>query len=61
MEMSKILACGMSNCAYNQDHVCHTLAITVGPHAECNTFSHASPKGGFEEVNGGVGACLASG
>jgi hypothetical protein len=60
MEMSKILACDMSNCVYNKENRCHTMGITVGPHAECNTFSHVSARGGFDEVKGGVGACLAS-
>lgn len=61
MEMSRITKCNMSTCAYYKDNRCHTLGITVGPHAECNTFSHASARGGFDEVNGGVGACLAAG
>jgi hypothetical protein len=50
----------MENCAYNMDGLCHTLAITVGPHAECNTYVHASSRGGFSEVIGGIGACLAA-
>lgn len=60
MEMSQIAACTMSACAYNKENHCHTLGITVGPHAECNTFSHASKKGGSKEANGGVGACIAA-
>ncbi len=60
MDMTQIEKCGMKNCAYNMDGDCHTLAITVGPHAECNTFVYASSKGGFEEANGGIGACLAA-
>ena len=60
MEMSKIAVCNMSTCAYNKDNRCRTPGITVGPHAECNTFSHASARGGFDEINGGVGACLAA-
>ncbi len=60
VEMSQITMCNMSTCVYNKDNRCHTLGITVGPHAECNTFSHASGRGGFDEVNGGVGACLAA-
>ncbi len=61
MEMIQITGCNMSACAYNKENRCHTPGITVGPHAECNTFSHASARGGFDEVNGGVGACLAAG
>ena len=60
MEMIKITACNMSSCVYNKANCCHTPGITVGPHAECNTYSHASAKGGFEEIKGGVGACLAA-
>lgn len=57
MDMSCIDKCAMAECAYNQDGMCHTMAITVGAHAECNTYVHASSRGGFQEVNGGVGAC----
>ena len=47
MNMVSISKCNMSTCAYNMDGACHTLAITVGPHAECNTYVHASSRGGF--------------
>jgi len=60
MNMVQIRACSMSSCAYNKEDQCHTMAITVGPHAECNTFIHASPRAGFPEVKGGIGACQAS-
>ena len=60
MNMSPVTECSMMKCAYNSDGLCHTLAITVGPHAECDTYVHASSRGGFLEVKGGVGACLAS-
>ena len=60
MDMNLILACSMSKCAYNASGMCHTPAITVGPHAECGTFVHASPRAGFKEVNGGIGACQAA-
>jgi len=61
MNMVSISKCNMSTCAYNVDGACHTLAITVGPHAECNIYVHASSGGGFPEVKGGIGACTASG
>lgn len=61
MNMVSISKCNMSTCAYNLEGCCHTLAITVGPHAECNTYVHASSRGGFPEVKGGIGACTASG
>lgn len=60
MEMSQISTCSMLSCVYNKDNRCHTPGITVGPHAECNTYRHASSRGGFAEVNGGVGACTAA-
>ena len=60
MEMSKITKCDMSACVYNRENRCITMGITVGSHAECNTFNHGSAKGGFDNVNGGVGACLAA-
>ncbi len=60
MEMTQIQACNMSACAYNMNDVCHTPGINVGPHAECSTYTHGSSRGGFREINGGIGACLAS-
>ena len=60
MNMVSISKGNMPTCAYNMDGACHTLAITVGPHAECNTYVHASSRGGFPEVTGGIGACTAS-
>lgn len=60
MNMTQIRSCDVSTCAYNRQNICHTLGITVGPHAECNTYNHGSRIGGFSEVSGGVGACLAS-
>ena len=50
----------MAVCAYNDQGICHTAAINVGPHAECHTFLHGSAKGGFKELSSGVGACIAS-
>jgi hypothetical protein len=58
--MTQISKCNMSTCAYNKDDSCHTLGINIGPHAECNTYVHASNRGGFPEVKGGIGACTAS-
>lgn len=58
--MAVISKCNMSGCAYNRDGNCHTPGITVGPHGECNTYVHASSRGGFVEIQGGIGACLAS-
>lgn len=60
MEMSSVRSCNVSTCAYNKKSICHTMGITVGDHAECNTYNHGSRRGGFSEVKGAVGACLAS-
>jgi hypothetical protein len=60
MKMTGISKCNMSICAYNKEGACHTPGITVGPHAECNTYVHHSSRGGFPEVKGEIGACLAS-
>ena len=57
MDMVGISKCSMVTCAYYKAGACHTLGITVGPHAECNTYVHASSRGGFPEVKGGIGAC----
>ncbi|MCR4393239.1 MAG: DUF1540 domain-containing protein [Dehalococcoidales bacterium] len=61
MEMTRIAGCNVTKCIYNMNNECHTLAINVGTHAECNTFyGSESNKSGFNEVRGGIGACLAS-
>lgn len=60
MNMTGISKCNMSTCAYNLGDACHTPGITVGPHGECNTYVHASRRGGFPEVCGGIGACMTS-
>ncbi len=61
-EMSKVIDCEATNCVYNKDRKCHTLAITVGDEKEaaCDTFFQARNKGGFVNINGGVGACKVS-
>ena len=58
--MPQVRECEVATCAYNGNKACHTLGITVGPHAECSTFNHGSRKCGFNDVKGGVGACLAT-
>jgi len=60
MKMSKITACDVTECSYNQQMQCHALAITVGGPdvcACCDTFLHAAKKGGVPDKIGGVGAC----
>ncbi len=58
--MSGIAGCNMTSCAFNAGKMCRTIGISVGHHAECKTFVHGSQKGGFKDVKGGVGSCLAS-
>ncbi len=60
MDMTQILKCDMATCVYNMSEVCHTPGINVGSHAECNTYTHGGSDGGFQEVKGAIGACLAS-
>lgn len=59
ISMPKILSCSVTECAYNKNNECHTLAITVGDgsHPECDTFYRAKNKGGAPDQTGGVGAC----
>ena len=63
MEMSKVMECEISECAYNMDNRCHTLAITIGDSMspQCDTFCQSSAKGGNASCNAGVGACKVSG
>lgn len=60
-EMVRITACDVTDCSYNKHNACHTLAITVGGPGDtcpnCDTYLHASQKGGIFDVQGGVGAC----
>ena len=56
--MSKILDCTMSDCSYNKNKECHTMAITIGgAHAMCGTLLKAAQKGGVDDMTAGVGAC----
>lgn len=58
MKMPKINKCDMRDCSYNKNDQCHALAITVGGnHPMCDTYLHASARGGDIESIGSVGAC----
>ena len=59
MEMSKVMKCEVTDCAYNMDSCCRTMAITIGDgvHATCDTFCHFGIKGGNADCMAGVGAC----
>ncbi len=61
INMSKVSACRVSDCAYNATELCHAIAITVGDgdRPMCDTFfaaaSHSAARGAA-----GVGACKVS-
>lgn len=56
--MPKIKVCDVTDCAYNNQKICHAMAITVGDsHPTCDTFTNSSQKAGVSEITGGVGAC----
>lgn len=63
MEMTKIQKCEVSECAYNADNQCHTMAVTIGhdqEHPMCDTFCQSEGKGGQSDALAGVGACKVS-
>ncbi|MGY1454824.1 DUF1540 domain-containing protein [Streptomyces sp. SS8] len=62
MEMPAVTECAVEPCAYNREHACHALAITVGDpqQAQCDTFFTAPRKGGSPEAAAHVGACKMS-
>jgi hypothetical protein len=63
MTMVRVQRCRVTQCCYNKDETCHTLAITVGGNSEhpaCDTFCDYPTKGGKESTIAGVGACKVS-
>lgn len=60
MEMSTIESCSQESCSYNESSDCTTLAINVGPHAECATYVNSGLDGGVNGSTPGVGACVAT-
>ncbi|CAM5730083.1 DUF1540 domain-containing protein [Streptomyces hirsutus] len=63
MQLPVISECVAESCAYNHDHTCHAVAITVGDVSNpvsnpvCDTFMDADIEGGEPSVTGRVGAC----
>lgn len=59
--MVDVSECSCSDCAYNTDMACHTIAITVGDgdRPMCDTFFKTSGHGGVKGT-AGVGACKIS-
>ena len=64
MQMPKITECQVTQCSYNQNRQCHTMAITVGGPEDqcacCDTYFDAGQKGGIPDLTGSVGACKAN-
>lgn len=59
LEMSGVQACEATSCAYNAEHNCHALAITVGDgsHASCDTYFATDQHARDASHTAGVGAC----
>ncbi|MCP2167363.1 DUF1540 domain-containing protein [Goodfellowiella coeruleoviolacea] len=59
MDMPVVSECSAESCAYNRNHACHALAITVGipEQAHCDTYFTAPRQGGVADAMGHVGAC----
>ena len=59
MDMPQVKKCNAEMCAFNKNHACHALAITVGDQhaARCDTFWDRGTEGGDVREIGRVGAC----
>ncbi|MFW6061402.1 MAG: DUF1540 domain-containing protein [Planctomycetota bacterium] len=61
MGMSKVNRCEVTNCAYNHENHCRTIAITIGDadqaSPKCDTYMPVGEKGGVSDTDAGVGAC----
>jgi hypothetical protein len=62
MKMPKVKKCDVLECAYNQEAMCHAIAITVGGGEcpMCDTALKSEHKGGVMDMVAGVGACKVS-
>ena len=62
MKMVQVKECSVSECAYNEGNMCHTMAVTIGDRDNpmCDTFCDSQSKGGERDVIAGVGACKVS-
>ena len=57
-KISRIIDCDATTCLYNRDNRCHTFAINVGDELPiCDTFTSTSARGGWDDVEGGIGSC----
>ncbi len=58
IKMSPVQECTATDCVYNHDGKCRTMAINVGDiDPACDTYMSAKSKSGMEHVIGGVGSC----
>lgn len=62
VELPVVRECLVSQCAYNDERVCHALAITVGDgiHPACDTFLPSGEHVHDRSRVAGVGACKVS-
>ena len=62
LEMPRVGACKVSECAYNRDQACHARAITIGDTSvpKCDTFFASGDHCKARDV-AGVGSCKVSG
>ncbi len=59
-EMPKVMDCDMAECAFNDDKMCHAMAINIAPSSPCplcGTFMTYGKKAGVMDMTGSVGAC----
>ncbi len=62
IKMSPVQECTATDCAYNHEGKCRTMAINVGDNQPaCDTYMPAQAKSGMEHVIGGVGSCKVAG
>ncbi len=59
MKAVQVVHCDVTSCAYNRDHACHALAVTIGygAHPHCDTCVKSSARAGSDRVTASVGAC----
>jgi hypothetical protein len=63
LDIPAVQVCDATSCAYNVEHNCHAVAITVGDgiHAACDTFFASDHHARDRSGPAGVGACKVTG
>lgn len=63
MDMPKVSRCDVTDCDYNMNNCCHTMAITIGDamNPKCDSFCQVGSKGGDMSMTACVGSCKVSG